>query len=108
MPTCSQCGKNHSSGHYHLKTRLKDKGFPTHEKAYQSAHRVANRDEKKAFGKKAFNALEKISSKLPKHELEGKNTKSGMIEVSKKVPPKYRKEVAFHEKVENKILRKKK
>jgi hypothetical protein len=38
----------------------------------------------------------------------GKNTKSGGIEVSKVVPPKLRKEVAFHEKTENEILRKKK
>ena len=45
---------------------------------------------------------------IPDDELIGKNSKSGKITVSKKVPKKLRAEVAFHEKVESKKLRKKK
>jgi hypothetical protein len=109
---CKHCGKAHDSSQ-HRKSfesldKLSDAGFPTHSKKYKEAHQKANKQEKEKFGKKAFEALEKIDNKLSKHELAGKNTKSGKIEVSKKVPPKFRTEVAFHEKVENKALRKKK
>lgn len=105
---CKTCGKNHARNDPHIKEKLTDEGFPTHSPRYKSAHRDANRAEKKKFGKKAFKELEKIDRKLSKHELAGKNLKSGKIEVSKKVPKKFRKEVVFHEEVENKILRKKK
>lgn len=107
---CSKCGQNHEKNHRHFKvlSNLSDKGFPTHEKGYQSAHRKANKEEKKKFGKEAFDNLEKIDRKLPTKVLAGKNTKSGKIEVSKKIPLKFRPEVAYHEKIENKALRKKK
>ncbi len=106
---CKECGKKHlSENHYQLLSKLLDKGFPTHSKDYKNAHRKANKAEEKKFGKKSFKALEKIDRKVGKHELVGKNLKSGKIEVSKKVPKKLRKEVAFHEETENKILRKRK
>jgi len=107
---CFRCENYHDKSHSHFKLikNLKDTGFPTHEKNYPQAHKKANKAEKSVFGSKSFKDLETISRRLPKHSLEGKNTKSGEIEVSRKVPKKYRKEVAFHEKVENKILRKKK
>lgn len=107
---CTHCGKNHDASLHHAKmaSKLSDKGFPTHARKYKEAHKDANRAEKKAFGEKSFRELEKIDSRLGKHELIGKNLKSGKIEISKKVPEKLRKEVAYHEKVENKILRKKK
>ena len=97
-------GEDHN--HFQVKSTLDDKGFPTHSKRYLSAHHEANKEEEKKFGKKAFKKLEEIDRKVGKHELVGKNLKSGKIEVSKKVPKPLRKEVAFHEKVENRKLRK--
>jgi hypothetical protein len=107
---CKLCGKSHEKGTPHWQTisKLTDKGFPLNTRGYKEAHREANKAEKKKFGKKAFNEMKKVDSKLHSHELAGKNSKTGKIEVSKKVPSKYRKEVAYHEEVENKILRKKK
>ena len=91
---------------YKVVKELKDKGFPTHAKKYHSAHEEADKKEKKKFGKN-YESMKKIDSKLGKHELAGKNFRSGKIEVSSKVPKKYRKEVAYHEEIENKILKKK-
>lgn len=107
---CHKCGQDHDKSHAHFKVMntLSDKGFPTHSKKYHSAHELANKKEKEKFGKKAFKEVEKIDRKLGNHELAGKNTRSGKIEVSKKIPEKYRNEVAYHEKIENKALRKKK
>lgn len=104
---CKVCGKSHDH-RIHMEDSLQDKGFPTHDKRYETAHRKANQAEKKRFGEKAFKALDKIEHSLKKHELLGKNTKTGKIEVEVKVPKKLREEVAFHEEVENKILRKRK
>ena len=104
------CSKNHADSHPHfsLKNKISDKGFPTHSPKYAEAHRKANKAEEKKFGKKSFKELEKIDRKVSKHELVGKNSKTGKLEVSKKVPPKYRGEVAYHEKKENGFLKKKK
>ncbi len=104
------CGKSHDKDHPHFKRtkKLTDSGFPTHSSGYPNAHREANKAEKKKFGKKAFNALEHYVKGAKNHELIGKNTKSGKIEVEKKIPRRFKDEIAFHEKVENKILRKKK
>ena len=107
---CKQCGKNHPIGTphpLHLVEKLSDKGFPTHAKKYKEAHEQADKLEKKKFPK-GYQEMKKKDLTLNKHELAGKNTKNGKLEVSKKVPPKLRKEVAYHEEVENKILRKKK
>ena len=110
MKKCPKCSRMHDADHAHFKqvSKLTDSGFPTHSGQYREAHREANRAEKKKFGEKSFDALEKIAKKAGSHELIGKNTKSGKIEVEKKVPKALREEVAFHEKIENKILRRKK
>jgi hypothetical protein len=108
---CKICEAEDHSTEYHdryeLRPRLKDKGFPTSSSRYKSAHEQADKAEKSAYPK-GYQQLKKIDAKLPKHELAGKNTRSGKIEVSSKVPSKLRPEVAFHEKTENKILRRKK
>ena len=103
---CPTCGKSHGKGTPHIISKLTDKGFPTHSKKYPSAHEQADKAEKKKFPK-GYSKLEKLDKQVGRHELVGKNTKTGKIEVSSKVPKSLRKEVAFHEKVENKILRKK-
>lgn len=108
---CKVCGKTHDKAdhpHYRLVSSLNDSGFPTHSRDYDSAHRKANKAEKEQFGTRSFKAMEKVDSRLKKHELAGKNLKSGKIEVSEKVPKKLRAEVALHEAVESKALRKKK
>jgi hypothetical protein len=110
MKHCPKCKKDHPNDHQHfvLANKLSDKGFPTHSKRYATAHKQADKLEKSKFGSTQYRELEKLDRKLSKHELAGKNTKSGKIEVSKKLPAKYDKEIAYHEKTENKILRKKK
>lgn len=105
---CTYCGKDHEKNHIHFRivSRLSDKGYPTHARKYAASHEEADKKEKKAYGSKSYNAMKKVDSKLDKHELAGKNFKSGKVEVSKKVPKKYRNEVAFHEKKESESLRK--
>lgn len=108
---CKNCGKQHANSKctYVLDNKIKDDGFPTHpKKPYQRAHREADKKEKAKFGARDYDKLKRIDNKLPKHELAGKNTRSGKIEVSKKVAPKLRPEVAYHEMVENYKLRHKK
>lgn len=110
MKACAKCQKKHRENHPHfqIKSRLTDKGFPTHSKRYANAHEQADKAEKKKFGKKDYDEMKKVDAKLAKHELAGKNLKSGKLEVSKKVPIAHRKQVAFHEMVENKKLKRKK
>ena len=106
---CKHCGKDHppKTPHFEVKKTLKDEGFPTHpKKPYEKAHKKANEVEKKTFPN-GYAKMKTVDAKLGKHELAGKNLKSGKIEVSEKVPKSLRKEVAVHEKVENKLLRKK-
>jgi len=103
---CPRCGGTHTEK-THIKNKLKDVGFPTHDKKYKSAHEEATKKEKSNFPRKDYNQLKHLDESMPKGELIGKNTKSGKVEVSKKVPRKLRDEVAYHEKVENKLLRKK-
>lgn len=92
---------------YKTVNKLERKGFPTDKKKYPEAHEAADKKEKKKFGK-GYEKMKKVDDKLKKGELAGKNFKSGKIEVSKKVPKNLRKEVAYHEKIENKILAKRK
>lgn len=83
--------------------KLSDKGFPIHSNEYQSAHKKANVAEKKKFPK-GYSKLKKVEKSLDKHELMGKNTKSGKIEVEKKFKP-YSKEIAYHEKIEHQNIK---
>ena len=101
--TCSKCGKNHSVA-FHLEQHLNDKGFPVHAKGYKSAHEHANKVEKKQ-DPKAYARMHNVDKKLKKHELAGKNTKSGEILISKKVPKDDRKNTVTHEVAENIRLR---
>lgn len=108
---CKVCGKTHDKSdhpHYRLVSDLHDTGYPTSSHRYPNAHSKANAAEKAKFGEASFKAMNKVDAGLKKHELAGKNLKTGKIEVSKKVPKKYRAEVALHEEVESKVLRKKK
>lgn len=84
--------------------KLNDKGFPTHNKKYREAHAEADNAEKKKYPK-VYKAMKKVDKKLGKHELSGKNLKSGKILISKKVPKKDRKDVILHEKTENKAIK---
>lgn len=105
MKKCRLCGQNHNL-EYHVEPTLSDKGFPVHpKKDYERAHRKANVAEKKEFGAKSYDYLKTFDRNLSKHELAGKNLKSGKIQVSKRVPQRLRKEVAFHESTESDILR---
>lgn len=107
--SCAVChSKAHSTkAHFSLKEKIEDKGFPRNSPKYEPAHRKADEAERKAFPS-GYQKMKKIDENLPKDQLAGKNTKNGKLEVSKKVPEKFRKEVALHEKVESKALRKKK
>lgn len=102
---CAICNAKHNES-YHLKSKLTDSGYPTHSKKYKTAHEEASKDEKKDFPR-GYEKLKKMDYNAGKHELLGKHIKSGEIEVSKKVPPKLRKEVAFHEHDEKKRMTKK-
>ena len=90
---------------YVVKPKLTDKGFPTHNSHYHSAHTKTDKMEKAKFPK-GYEKMKRVDAKLPKNELAGKNLKSGKIEVSRKVPKQYRKEVAFHERTESKLIKK--
>jgi hypothetical protein len=84
--------------------KLSDHGYPTHSKYYQNAHKAADIAEKKKFPR-GYEKLKKIEHKLNKHELMGKNTKEGKIEVEKRFK-KYKSEIAFHEEQEHKNIKK--
>lgn len=89
---------------YKVVKNLKEKGWPTANKHYKEAHEKADAAEKKKYGK-SYGYMKKVDSSLKRGELAGKNTKTGKIEISKKVPSKYRQEVAMHEKREYAILK---
>ncbi len=89
---------------YKLKKKIARKGFPTSNKNYKEAHEEASNAEKKKYPS-GYKKLKKLDKEVPEGELIGKNTKSGKIEVSKKVPEKERNEVAFHEKYESKAIK---
>jgi hypothetical protein len=93
---------------YKVKKSLKanENKFPLNRKDFKKAHLKANKEEKKKYPS-GFKKLTKLEHGLKHDELLGHSTKSGKIEVSSKVPKKYRKEVALHESVENKALCKK-
>jgi len=86
-----------------LVKKLSDKGYPYHSKNYREAHSEADKAEKKKFPK-GYEKLKKSEKKLGKNELMGTNKKSGKIEVEKKFS-KNKKEIAYHEKMEHKALK---
>jgi hypothetical protein len=107
MKKCKVCGKDHKAS-YHLANKISAKGYPVSQKGYKTAHEETSKKEKAKFPRKDYTRLKHMDETIPDDELIGKNSKSGKITVSKKVPKKLRAEVAFHEKVESKKLRKKK
>lgn len=89
---------------YKLEKKIVKKGFPTSSKKYEEAHSEASNAEKKKYPK-GYKVLKKLDAKVSKNTLIGKNTKSSKLEVSKIVPKKYRNEVAYHEKIESKAIK---
>lgn len=84
--------------------KLTDKGFPVHDKHYETAHRAASKAEKRDYPK-GYKELERKEHSLKKHELMAKSTKAGKIEIEKKFA-KNRKELTEHERIEHKKLMK--
>ncbi len=83
--------------------KLSDHGYPYHNKNYKTAHEEASKAEKKKYPK-GYEVLKKEELNLGKHELMGKNTKSGKIEVEKKFKS-HGKEIEYHERQEHKNLK---
>jgi hypothetical protein len=88
------------------KIKANNKTFPLSSNRYKTAHLAANEEEKKRYPE-GFKKLTRLEHAIKKNELIGHSNKSGKIEVSQKVPPKYRDEVAFHEKIERENILKK-
>ena len=88
--------------------RIKKAGWPVYtrsgrvSKKWKKAHPAANRAVLKAMGPKVAKAVNKI--KVPKNELLGSHTRAGMIKVSSRVPKKLRSAIAYHEKVEHRLM----
>jgi len=89
---------------YRVVSSLKEKGFPTSSPKYREAHSEASTAEKKKYPA-GYQKLKRLDKKVPQGQLIGKNLKSGKVEVSKRVPKPLRGEVAFHEKFENKAIK---
>ena len=93
---------------YKLVKRIIRKGWPTTSKKWKKAHRQANKAELKRFGKQAFKAVQRVVTRMPANELLGSHTKKGKVRISKRVPARYREQVAFHERVEHRIMTRRK
>jgi hypothetical protein len=99
---------------YKLVNRIKSTGWPVRTKSgkirkgWKRSHMSANAAEKKKFGDKAFAAVQRVAKRLPKDELLGSHTKAGKIKVSKVVPKHLRSQIAFHERVEHRLMTKRK
>lgn len=98
-----------------LVNKISNKGYPVHDKKYQSSHRYADKVEKKA-DPKAYKEINKMDRKLKPNELAGKHTKSGKIEINRKYTKNHdgisgkriERNLALHERVEDKKQRIKK
>jgi hypothetical protein len=99
----------HSTDHPHFKTVkwAEEKGSQVNRKHYATSHEKADQAEKKAYPS-GYEDLKNLVRKVPKGELLGKVSKKGTIEVSKMVPSKERREVAYHEATEIDSLNKRK
>ena len=91
--------------------RIKKAGWPVFTKSghisqkWKKAHPAANRAVLKAMGSKVAKAVNKI--KVPNNELFGSHTKGGKVLVSSRVPKRLRGAIAYHEKVEHRLMTKK-
>jgi hypothetical protein len=81
---------------YEVKDRIVRAGYPTNRKVYPKAHAEADQAEKRKYPV-GYLRMKTVDNKLKKNELSGTHTTSGKVSVSKKVPSKFRKEVAYHE-----------
>lgn len=97
---------------YKLVPRIKRSGWPVFtrsgkvSKEWKKAHPAANREVLKRFGSKTAKAVNKI--KVPNTELLGSHTRAGKIKISSRVPKKLRAAIAHHERVEHRLMKKKK
>lgn len=88
--------------------RIKKAGWPVYTKSgrisakWKKAHPAANKAVLKAMGSKVAKKVNKI--RVPKNELLGSHTKQGKILVSSRVPKKLRGAIAYHEKVEHRLM----
>ena len=81
---------------YKVVGKIKKKGYPTASAHYKTAHERADKLEKKKYPK-GYAIMKRVDDRLKKNELAGSHTRSGKIEVSRKVPLRERREVAYHE-----------
>jgi hypothetical protein len=81
---------------YNVVDKILRKGYPTSSKLYPKAHAEADQKEKKRYPS-GYKKMKNIDSKLNQDELSGTHTRKGKITISRKVPSKYRQEVADHE-----------
>ena len=90
---------------YRLMKNILDRGYPASSKKYSRSHRKASEIEKLKFGKGKFKSLSSIISKnIPKGQLAGSHTKRGNIKINSRIPPKFRSEVKFHERIESRLM----
>ena len=82
---------------YILKSKVIFKGNPYSTEKREKAKEYADKQELKKFGKRRCDIEEHFMRLLPKNEVWAKNTKIGNVIMSKKVPPKFRKETLFYE-----------
>lgn len=97
---------------YTLVKRIRRLGWPVYTKSgkvsqkWRKAHPAANRAVLKRFGSKVAKQVNKI--KVPRSELLGSHTRAGKIRISKRVPKKLRKAIEHHERIEHRLMKRKK
>lgn len=97
---------------YTLLKRIRRLGWPVFtpsgkvSKKWEKSHQKANKAVLKRFGSKVAKKVNKI--KVPRSELLGSHTKDGKIRISKRVPKKLRPAIELHERIESKLMRRKK
>lgn len=95
---------------YKLVKRIKRSGWPVFtrsgkvSKKWKKTHPAANRETLKRFGPGIAKAVNKI--KVKSDELLGSHTRKGKIKVSSIVPKRLRPAIAYHERVEHRLMRK--
>ena len=94
-----------------LVNRIKRAGWPVYTRSgrisqkWKKAHQKANKAVLKRFGSKVAKGVNKI--KVPHTELLGSHTRAGKIRISKRVPKGLRGAIAYHERVEHRLMKKK-
>lgn len=97
---------------YTLVKRIRRSGWPVFtpsgkvSKKWEKSHQSANKAVLKRFGSKVAKKVNKI--KVPRSELLGSHTKSGKISISKRVPKKLRPAIELHERIEHRLMKKRK